>query len=95
MLSPHNPSQNHLLADRRAADYARREHDLKSALRLLRLGHHVGWKVLCIVYSKDTIRHYEEIFGAPIREVFETTDPGTHRLSAYRVIESLTKLMRL
>ena len=94
MLSPHNPRQNHLLVDPRAADYARLAPDLESASRLLRLGHHVGWKVLYIVYSKRTIRHYEEILGMPIRELFETTDPSTHRANAYRLIEGLTKPMR-
>ena len=64
--------------------------ELESAFWLLRLGHHVGWKVLYIVYRKRTIRHYEEILGMSIRELFEATGPTTHRSNGYRLIESLT-----
>ena len=95
MLSPHNPTQNHPLGDLRVVQYARLAPDLDSALWLLRLGHHVGWKVLYTVYSKHTILHYEEIFGMPIRELYETTDPSAHRSNRYRLIEDLTKPMRL
>ncbi len=52
---------------------------LESALGMLRMGHHFGWKVLYLVHSKKTIRKYEEILGKPIRELFDETGPSSYR----------------
>src|SRR5690606_1076859 len=35
--------------------------ELESAIGMLRLGHHMGWKVLYMIHSKKTVRKYEEI----------------------------------
>ena len=34
--------------------------ELESALGMLLMGHHLGWKVLYLIHSKKTIRKYEE-----------------------------------
>lgn len=52
---------------------------LESALGMLRMGHHVGWRVLYIIHSKKTIRNYEGILGIQIRELFEETGPSSYR----------------
>lgn len=52
---------------------------LEAALGMLRLGHHLGWRVLYIIHSKKTIRSYEEILGIKIREVFPETGPSSYR----------------
>lgn len=36
--------------------------DLEAALGMLRLGQHLGWKVLVLIHNKRTIREYEEIW---------------------------------
>lgn len=52
---------------------------LEAALGMLRMGHHLGWRVLYIIHSKRTIRSYEEILGIKIREVFPETGPSSYR----------------
>ena len=52
---------------------------LEAALGMLRIGHHVGWRVLYIIHSKKTIRSYEEILGIKIRDVFPETGPSSYR----------------
>lgn len=52
---------------------------LETALGMLRLGHHVGWRVLYIIHSKKTIRNYEDILGIKVREVFPETGPSSYR----------------
>lgn len=52
---------------------------LEAALGMLRLGHHVGWKVLYLLHSKKTIRNYETILGIQIRDVFPETGPSSYR----------------
>lgn len=53
--------------------------ELESALGMLRMGHHFGWKVLYILHSKQTIRKYEDILGIKIREVFPEKGPSSYR----------------
>lgn len=52
---------------------------LEAALGMLRMGHHLGWRVLYIIHSKKTIRSYEEILGIKIRDVFPETGPSSYR----------------
>lgn len=44
--------------------------ELESALGMLRMGHHFGWKVLYLIHSKKTIRKYEDILDIKIRDIF-------------------------
>jgi hypothetical protein len=53
--------------------------DLESALGLLRLGHHFGWRVIYLVHSKATVRKYEGILGIKVRDVFKDDGPSSYR----------------
>lgn len=53
--------------------------ELESALGMLLMGHHFGWKVLYLIHSKKTIRKYEDILGVRIREIFPETGPSSDR----------------
>lgn len=53
--------------------------ELESAIGMLMLGHHVGWKVLYLVHSKKTIRKYEEFLGVKIRDIFPERGPSSKR----------------
>jgi hypothetical protein len=68
--------------------------ELESALGLLRIGHHVGWKVLYLVHSKKTIRKYEDILGVKIRDVFPETGPSSYRSLGLRVAEKLSNFWK-
>lgn len=53
--------------------------ELESALGMLRIGHHFGWKMLYILHSKKTIRKYEEILNIKVRNVFQEEGPSSDR----------------
>lgn len=53
--------------------------ELESALGMLRLGFHFGWKVLYLIHSKRTIRKYEEILNIKVRDIFPETGPSAYR----------------
>jgi len=53
--------------------------ELESALGMLRIGHHVGWKVLYLIHSKKTIRKYETILNIKVRDIFAETGPSSPR----------------
>lgn len=63
--------------------------ELESALGMLRIGHHFGWKVLVLIHNKRTIRKYEEILGINIREFFPEEGPSTYRSFGYRLATKL------
>lgn len=53
--------------------------ELESALGMLRMGHHFGWRVLYLIHSKKTIRKYEDILGIKIRDIFPAEGPSSYR----------------
>lgn len=69
--------------------------ELESALGMLRVGHHLGWKVLYIVHSKRTIRKYEEILGIKVRELFDETGPSAKRSIGLGLAEKFSNFWRV
>lgn len=58
---------------------------LEAALGMLRIGHHVGWKVLYILHSKKTVRNYEQILNIKIRDIFPESGPSSYRSFGYNL----------
>lgn len=69
--------------------------ELESALGMLRVGYHLGWKVLYIVHSKRTIRKYEDILGIKIREIFPETGPSSKRSIGLGLAEKFSNFWRV
>ncbi len=63
--------------------------ELESALGMLRLGDHVGWKVLVLIHSKRTLRKYEDILGIRVREFFTPEGPGSDRSIGYKLVKKI------
>lgn len=68
---------------------------LESAIGLLHMGHHFGWKVLYIIHSKRTIRNYENILGVKIRDIFPEAGPSSYRSNGYRAAEKLSNFWKV
>jgi hypothetical protein len=77
------------------ANYSGDLTELESALGMLRMGYHFGWKVLYIVHSKRTIRKYEEYLGIKVRELFPPTGPSSYRNNGYRIAEAATNFWKV
>ena len=78
-LTPQQKEQIQSIEDNAIANFVGNFDELEAALGMLRIGHHVGWKVLYLVHSKKTIRKYEEILNIKVREIFEETGPSSGR----------------
>ena len=63
--------------------------DLEAALGMLRIGQHIGWRVLVLIHNKRTIRKYEEILGIDVREFFPAEGPSCERSIGYIVAKKL------
>lgn len=63
--------------------------DLEAALGVLRIGHHVGWRVLVLIHNKRTIRKYEEILGITVRDFFPAEGPSHERSVGYSIAKTI------
>jgi hypothetical protein len=68
---------------------------LESALGMLRMGHHFGWRVLYLVHSKQTIRKYEDILGIRIRDIFPETGPSSYRSIGLTLADRFTNFWKV
>ncbi len=68
--------------------------ELTSSIGMLRLGDHVGWKVLAIIHSKATIRKYEKTLGIQIKTFFPEEGPSAERSMGYTVAKKLTNFWK-
>jgi hypothetical protein len=64
---------------------------LSSALGFLRLGHHVGWRVLVMAYHKATVKKYEDILSIDIRTFFPEEGPSSERSIGLTIAKKLNK----
>lgn len=78
-LSPAQRSELDLIEADAIADFKGQLDDLESALGMLRMGPHFGWKVLYLIHSKATIRKYEAILKVKIRDIFPDEGPSAYR----------------
>lgn len=77
------------------ADFQGQLDELESAIGMLRMGHHFGWKILYIIHSKRTIRKYEEILGIKVRELFEEEGPSSYRSMAYQLAQKFSNFWKI
>lgn len=62
--------------------------DLESAIGMLMIGRHYGWRVILLVHSPSTVRKYLKILGLKnLRDVLPEVGVLAHRSEAWRDIE--------
>lgn len=88
-LTPEQKAQIEEIERNAIANFKGQFDELEMALGMLKIGHHVGWKVLVIIHNKRTIRKYEEILGIHIREFFPEEGPSSYRSNGYMLAKKL------
>lgn len=78
-LTPDQASQLQEIEDKAITNFSGTLDELESALGMLRMGHHFGWRVLYLIHSKKTVRKYEEILDIKIRDLFPEEGPSAER----------------
>ncbi len=69
--------------------------ELESALGMLLLGHHFGWKVLYLIHTKKTIRKYEEMLDIKIRDLFPERGPSSPRSYGLALADKFTNFWKV
>lgn len=78
-LTPEQKQELQSIEDSAIKNFTGMLDELESALGMLRIGHHFGWRTLYILHSKRTIRKYEEILNIKIRDIFPEEGPSSER----------------
>ncbi len=95
MLTLEQKAQIQEIEDHAIVEFVGQMDELESALGMLRLGHHVGWKVLYMVHSKKTIRKYEEILDIKVRELFPERGPSAGRSTGLALAEKFSNFWKV
>lgn len=88
-MTPEQIAKHHEICRDAIARYRGSLDELESAIGMLTLGPHLGWKVLALVHSKKTLRKYEEILGISVREMFPEEGPSVERSLGYAIVRKL------
>lgn len=94
-LTPDQEAQLRKIEGDAIAEFAGDLDVLESALGMLRMGHHFGWRVLYLIHSKQTIRKYEEILNIRIRDIFPETGPSSYRSIGLNLADRFTNFWKV
>jgi hypothetical protein len=94
-LTPEQEAQLREIEGNAIANFQGDLDQLEAALGMLRLGHHVGWRVLYMVHSKRTIRIYEDILKIKVRDIFEDTGPSSYRSIGFNLASRFSNFWKV
>ncbi len=94
-LSDEQKQQLQEVIDRTICDAHGQLDELESALGMLLIGHHFGWKVLYLIHSKKTIRKYEGFLGIRVREFFPERGPSSPRSYGLAFADKLSNFWKV
>lgn len=83
------------IEDKAIIEFTGQMDELESALGMLRLGHHMGWRVLYMVHSKKTVRKYEEILNIKVRDIFPEKGPSAGRSTGLAIAEKFSNFWKV
>jgi len=95
VLTQEQKDELQAIEDKAITNFAGQLDELESALGMLRMGHHVGWKVLYLIHSKKTIRKYEDILDIKIREIFADKGPSAGRSLGLVIAEKYSNFWKV
>lgn len=94
-LTPEQKEQIQTITENAIANYKGDLTQLESAIGMLHMGLHFGWKVLYIIHSKRTIRNYEEILDIRIRDILPEDGPSSYRSYGFLAAEKLSNFWKI
>lgn len=94
-LTPEQKEQIEQIEKRAIIQFTGMLDELESALGMLRIGHHMGWKVLYMIHSKRTIRKYEEILDIKIRDIFPDEGPSAARSAGLDIAKKFSNFWKV
>ena len=93
-LSNDDAIKEHQFIHSIVANFKGASNELESALGMYIIGRYLGWKILHMMHSKNTIKKYEAILGISVREAFPEFGLDADRSVVYDAILKLTNFWK-
>jgi hypothetical protein len=93
-VSPGEARRRHDVMDCAIFNFAGSLDELEGALGMYMIGRHLGWKVLYVIHSKQTIRKYERILAISVRHEFPAEGPDAMRSRGYRSVRDASNFWK-
>ena len=82
------------IIDKATSEYKGNIDVLASAIGVLMVGRHFGWRPVFIMYGRKTIRKYEEILGIEFQKVLPDVGTLAHKSIAWNVAKKLSSFWK-
>lgn len=82
------------LLDDAVLRYKGNTQELRSAIGVLVLGRHVGWKPLYVMVNKDTVKKYQRILDIDFRDVLPETGPRAEKSVAWLAVQKVSNFWK-
>lgn len=69
--------------------------ELESAIGMLYVGRHFGWRVMYLIHSRNTISKYEKILGINVKEEFPELGPRSDKSLAWRAAKTMSNYWKI
>ncbi len=88
------PKEYIQVIDKAFKDFSGDMSQLETAIGVLMIGRHLGWKPLLLIHDKKTLRRYEKILGVSFREIFPEVGPFAHKSIAWRLSQKVSNFWK-
>lgn len=92
--SPERIAELNNIARSAIANYKGQAPTLETAIGMLFVGDHLGWKSLSLIHSRRTLRKYETILGIQIKEFFPEHTKTAERTIAYKALAKISNFWK-
>jgi len=77
------------IIDKAVAKYSGNTDVLCSAIGVLMMGRHIGWRPLFVMNTQKTLRNYERILDVKFQDVLPDVGPLAHKSVAWSIAKKL------
>ena len=67
---------------------------LESAIGMLMMSRHLGWKVALLMHDRQTIKKYEEILGIALRDMVPEVGQYAHKSVAWLAVQKISSFWK-
>ena len=77
------------LIDRRVEHFDGQLDELESAIGMLMIARHYGWKVIYLIHTRKTVQKYEKILDISLRDIVPPVGRIAKRSVAWRLMDDV------
>lgn len=67
---------------------------MESAIGMLMMARHFGWKVALLIHDRQTIKKYEKILGITLRDIVPEVGKYAHKSVAWLAVQKISSFWK-